>query len=365
VDLKNGIGTGIIDFVDGVIDQIFKGTYKNLIIPEVALQTAQILWKAVRTEWGKTEDTTIESNQRKWLNRVNNNIYAFSAAKSYAQLKELKEAVFESDGAVKPFTKFRDSAKAILGKYNELWLETEYEAVKRSTIMGRQWLDIERDQDIYPFLEYVTAGDERVRQSHRALEGITLPVNSPFWKQYYPPNGWLCRCTVKKKKSGKLSDLAKATETAQADTPEYWRKNVGTSDIFEKDNTPYFKDLPNRPLRAVQDYGLHDADRISKRGELADLPLSSDYLVLPELFFDFDGLPIKRRLGIVSRIDYKDTIVSPDEVWMVGTTKHYIKYYKGNSLVVSVDGEGNITDINSVNYKMIDDYRQGNLHKKL
>jgi hypothetical protein len=43
---------------------------------------------------------------------------------------------------------------------------------------------------------YETAADERVRPSHMAMQGVTLPADDPFWKKNYPPNGWNCRCTA-------------------------------------------------------------------------------------------------------------------------------------------------------------------------
>lgn len=44
--------------------------------------------------------------------------------------------------------------------------------------------------------EYSTAGDERVRKSHVALDGTRYPKDHAFWKKYAPPNGWNCRCTL-------------------------------------------------------------------------------------------------------------------------------------------------------------------------
>ncbi len=32
--------------------------------------------------------------------------------------------------------------------------------------------------------------------NYKELNGITLPKNDAFWNEYYPPNGWRCRCTV-------------------------------------------------------------------------------------------------------------------------------------------------------------------------
>jgi SPP1 gp7 family putative phage head morphogenesis protein len=45
----------------------------------------------------------------------------------------------------------------------------------------------------YPYWEYSTAHDDRVRPAHRALDGKIFSVSD---KQYYPPIGWNCRCTA-------------------------------------------------------------------------------------------------------------------------------------------------------------------------
>lgn len=46
------------------------------------------------------------------------------------------------------------------------------------------------------YLQYRTALDDRVRAEHAALEGVTLPLDDPFWDTAFPPNGWNCRCHV-------------------------------------------------------------------------------------------------------------------------------------------------------------------------
>lgn len=44
--------------------------------------------------------------------------------------------------------------------------------------------------------EYVTVGDDRVRPSHAALDGLRRPKDDPIWESILPPNGYNCRCTV-------------------------------------------------------------------------------------------------------------------------------------------------------------------------
>lgn len=74
-------------------------------------------------------------------------------------------------------------------------MRTEYNFARQSSLMAARWKHFEKDGDRYN-LQYRTAYDDRVRTSHRKLEGITLPPSSKFWNDYFPPNGWNCRCTV-------------------------------------------------------------------------------------------------------------------------------------------------------------------------
>lgn len=52
----------------------------------------------------------------------------------------------------------------------------------------------ERQADVFPFLQYVTMGDGKVRPAHAALNGVVLPRNHEFWKTHTPPWDWGCRC---------------------------------------------------------------------------------------------------------------------------------------------------------------------------
>jgi SPP1 gp7 family putative phage head morphogenesis protein len=49
---------------------------------------------------------------------------------------------------------------------------------------------------VYDRYEYKTAGDDHVRPAHEALNGIVRAADDDFWRSYWPPNGYRCRCTV-------------------------------------------------------------------------------------------------------------------------------------------------------------------------
>jgi SPP1 gp7 family putative phage head morphogenesis protein len=56
--------------------------------------------------------------------------------------------------------------------------------------------DMDENRDIYPYWKYLTVGDEGVRDTHSALNGIILPHDHEFWNGHYPPWEFGCRCQL-------------------------------------------------------------------------------------------------------------------------------------------------------------------------
>jgi hypothetical protein len=54
-----------------------------------------------------------------------------------------------------------------------------------------QFAKLQSVSERFPYWEYSTAKDERVRESHRELEGKIFKSSD---SQYYPPLGFNCRC---------------------------------------------------------------------------------------------------------------------------------------------------------------------------
>lgn len=97
--------------------------------------------------------------------------------------------------------KLKDKTKsertAILDEY-ERQLKVEGDMAARSSRSALQWQEYERTKDVYPNLEYLESRSVDKRSSHQKLYGIIKPINDPFWDDYLPPNGWNCKCRVRK-----------------------------------------------------------------------------------------------------------------------------------------------------------------------
>lgn len=177
---------------------------------------------------------------------LHNNAFIFSGFKSYHTLRDLGLNLINDKGEIKSFEVFRDDVKKIHEKYNVNYLYAEYNHARGSSIMAAKWVEQSKDGDRY-YLQYRTAADSKVRDSHRALHGITLPPSDPFWTQFYPPNGWNCRCTVAQVRKDKYtpsdskSSLQAGLDATDSTKDRMFRFNPGKTLKLFPPKHPYYK----------------------------------------------------------------------------------------------------------------------------
>lgn len=168
--------------------------------------------------------------------KMQQNIFKFSGAKSYAQLQELNNALTKN-GKILSWNDFKTEALKLNSKYNLNYLQAEYQTAKQAGYHANNWETFQENKKRYPNLKYRTQEDDRVRDEHRALEGLIVPIDHPFWQSYYPPNGWRCRCFVEQTKEN--ADLSIIPETVP-DVKEEFRINTGISGQVFKEGENYF-----------------------------------------------------------------------------------------------------------------------------
>ncbi|MDD5613214.1 MAG: phage minor head protein, partial [Gallionella sp.] len=88
------------------------------------------------------------------------------------------------------------SGEIVTTTFNAERLKLIFDTNIRMAYSAGLWQRIVRNKSALPYIRYITKRDERVRESHRSWDNVVLPVDHPFWKTHFPPNGWRCRCRV-------------------------------------------------------------------------------------------------------------------------------------------------------------------------
>ena len=183
----------------------------------------------------------MSDNMRRRLQRSN---YIFSGLKTFHELNEAFPSLLDENGNRKPFEQFLNDVQKIHATYNEHYLRAEYNFVQASATMAEKWEEFQQDADRY-YLQYRTAGDNKVRPEHADMHGITLPMDDPFWEEFYPPNGWNCRCTVVQVRKSKHPPtdhdeaIALGELATGKDTKGIFRFNPGKEQKTFPDYNPY------------------------------------------------------------------------------------------------------------------------------
>lgn len=240
-DIQNAAPIHI--FSDDEIERIVIGVYSGLITPQsldVATYKAvsEKLTNGVYNGFGKSlVDVEWNSPDFKMLNDLRNNIYVFSGVKQYHQVREMTDAIYDGD-RIKLFSEYKKTGTDIFKNYNENYLRAEYNAAISQSRSASMWMEIENNAELLPMLTYQTAGDGRVRIEHAMLDNISRPVNDKFWNNYFPPNGWNCRCTTLQSDREEKTSL-KGFKKPDTVPPEFMM-NAGKDRIVFSDKHPYF-----------------------------------------------------------------------------------------------------------------------------
>ena len=199
------------------------------------------------------------------MKHLEDSVYLFSGAKTSVELREMA-ALLVKDGQMQPFSSFWKEVQTIHNNYNKTYLEAEYIFATQSAQMASKWNEFEKDGERYN-LQYRTAGDERVRESHMVLHDTTLPPSDPFWEKYFPPNGWRCRCTTVQVRKSKYPESESEQsqnlgEKATDGRNNIFRFNSGKQEIIFPKHHPYFKSLDKETEDVIRQLIDENSNRI-------------------------------------------------------------------------------------------------------
>lgn len=205
---------------------------------------------SINVEWGAKDDVLLE--------QLSENISMFSAAKTFQQVKEMTDIrLADKAGNITPFNDFKQQASDIFLRYNggeaadgvikPGWLEAEYNTAVIQAGNAKKWNQIQKHKELLPYLQYNSL--DNACDICSPLNGITLPVDDPFWDENMPENHFNCLCIVEQidQEEGEdqeSDDDQVAEALANANIPDDFKYNAGKrGEVFlseGKNKHPYF-----------------------------------------------------------------------------------------------------------------------------
>lgn len=357
------------DLLNNIARELYEKKVSENSIPEALYRhnTDKLFQALTEGLGGASFDYTDSRNQLGAY--LQQNIHAFSAAKSIYQMRHFANMMVREDNTLRSFTEFRNKVLSAGKEFNVNFLQTEYNTAVASAQMAQQWDTLKTLQ----YLEYSTAGDNRVRAEHKALDKFTAPPTDTIWNTIYPPNAWNCRCTVV---PGVAANYGRFTiDKSKSDWAKeeykidpYFQRNSGTTKaIFKLDGPVYQIGLKTKSILAVDHYNLPSVQ---------DRLLDHKYTIAKGSKSENDAFKWWREIsaekGFVDVTDPKKFIIriddeafrhalqdhkkenrwtyineilnvvsNADEVWSTRVKDRlervYLKYYDGSPLVVRVN----------------------------
>jgi SPP1 gp7 family putative phage head morphogenesis protein len=204
---------------------------------------ADQFWNALTSGYGSDlVSADFDTPDYEMLRRLQVDIYHFSAAKNYQQLKALSQALTGPDGKLRSFADFKEEAYKINGEHVGRWLKAEYEQAVAQGQMSSKWADIQANKDVLKLLRFDAINDDRTSAVCRELDGVVRPVDDAFWQVYYPPNHWGCRSDVAQESTGTVTPMEKVI--TPENMPSMFKTNLAANGLAFPPSHSYYIGLP-------------------------------------------------------------------------------------------------------------------------
>ncbi|MGN0014001.1 MAG: phage minor head protein [Candidatus Gastranaerophilaceae bacterium] len=137
--------------------------------------------------------------------------------KSYNAFKKEAMELFEKKGWVgfKEVTNDKTGETKIAELGTPRRLKTIYTSNINSAYAAGRYKEQLEEADIAPYWQYMTISDERTRPAHRAMHGKIFRYDDEFWNNFYPHNGWCCRCFVRNLSKREVEDAGLTVEKTE------------------------------------------------------------------------------------------------------------------------------------------------------
>ena len=354
------------------------GIYGNLIVTE-----ALYLVAGLRDNF-ETFSPYVGQDQL-MLQMMEYNLFEFSASKTEARFASAMDLLVDEKGTLRGFSAFENAVLAKQEDYNKNWLETEYNLSVATGQNSAAYSRFMAEKDtVTNFVQYQTAGDDKVRPQHQVLDGKVFSLDDKEAMQLWPPNGFGCRCEFLQyvgNTKGKLTTgidaknliyvrdttyKNSAFEINRGDLKEVFTKKQFYSDnkalpeqlntmTFDKYGLKKWDDFKDtlQPIKLDSSITSDNKSELFKKQKDTNYMGFEDYLgrkmtMKEKVFNDHTtGKYLKESENRHQLFPHlKNVLSAPDEVWYYENEKgkfqsRYVKFYKDQTLVVDCDLDKN------------------------
>ncbi|SPD73806.1 Head morphogenesis protein SPP1 gp7 (fragment) [uncultured Desulfobacterium sp.] len=160
-------------------------------------------------------------------------------------------------------------------------LKTIYDTNMRQARSAGQWERIQRTKAALPYLRYGLGPSLEHRMEHAAWDGMTLPVDDPWWDSHMPMNGWGCKCRVRQVSQREMDRNGWKITTPPPDNPKEWiNKRTGEVQMVPEGIDPGFDYNPGKDRQRQYDKmirgKLQEADPVIAKAAEKHLRMTID-----------------------------------------------------------------------------------------
>lgn len=151
----------------------------------------------------------------------------------------MAEKLTDENGKLKTFRLWKEEVASIVSHFEGPWLQTEYNTAVIRAHNAANWLNFERNKDIFPNLRWMPTVSPNPDEVHRRFweRKVTRPINDPFWNKHRPGDRWNCKCSLEATDDS-ITDIPGETNKERPQ-PGLKENPAKTKQIFDKSH-PYF-----------------------------------------------------------------------------------------------------------------------------
>lgn len=199
--------------------------------------TLRIMGDAMDNGFAQAAEDGVSVPDQAFRDAFTHSAEVFSAFRVHKMQNDIAAQMLDSDGNVKPFSRFVKDVSPYIEHRNRAWLRTEYDTAIIRARNAAEWQQFQDEKDVYPNLEWIPSTSPNPGADHRVFWGTVLPVDDPFWDEHKPGDRWNCKCELRQTDKG---CTAAPSSDGKSDAAPGLESNPAKSKEVFSDNHPYF-----------------------------------------------------------------------------------------------------------------------------